>query len=117
MKRRDFILAGAAVALPAKPALPSGGADSACRFQIIQLIEQLEAAQGWESCSVVATKSFVAWQLRKALSLPQLDDSKAQLHIEFQRGDFERYQRSIWAEQERARGITYELPSLERELT
>ena len=100
MKRREFILAGADVALPAVPALPSSANAMVDRAHLIQIIEQLEADQGWETVSVIAAKHFTAWQFRKALSLPLGDSQYPQMHIDFQRDSFGRYQRTVWAERD-----------------
>lgn len=117
MKRRDFILAGTAAALPAAPALPSTTPFMADRDRLIQIIEQLEARQSWESSCVVAEKSFAAWQFRKALGLSPCNSAQAQLHIEYQRLNFDAYTSSQWAEHDRNNGINLQISSFERTLT
>ena len=116
MKRREFILAGADVAFPAVPALPSSANAMVDRAHLIQIIEQLEADQGWETVSVIAAKHFTAWQFRKALSLPLGDSQYPQMHIDFQRDSFDRYQRTVWAERDLQNGMVYQIAPMEREL-
>lgn len=116
MKRRDFILTGTAAALPAIPAQSSSTTDTVGRARLIQVIKQLEAHQGWEAVSVIAAKHFAAWQFRKALSLPLGDSQYPQMHIDFQRDNFERYQQTVWAERDLQNGTVYQIAPLERVL-
>lgn len=116
MKRREFFLTGAAVALPASPHLPPKADTTADRRYLLQIIEQLETHQGWEAASVIAAKHFAAWQFRKALSLSLADREYPQMHIDFQRGSFEQYQSTARAEQDREHGTAYQIAPMEREL-
>ena len=116
MKRREFILTGAAAALPAAPAQSSCATDTVDRAHLVQIIEQLEAHQGWESSCVIAAKHFAAWQFRGALSLPLGDSQYPQMHIDFQRDSFDRYQRTVWAERDLQNGMVYQIAPMEREL-
>ena len=84
--------------------------------RMIDVIKQLEECQGWESSSTVAAKTFAAWQMRKALGLDLPDPKTAQMHIEFQRQQFEGYRHSLLFERDRAAGKTCEVARMERAL-
>lgn len=116
MKRREFILAGSAVALPAFPVRSSSATDNLDRTHLVQIIEQLENYQGWESSCVIAAKCFAAWQFREALLLPLGNSKYPQMHIDFQHDNFERYQRTVWAERDRENGTVFQITPMEREL-
>lgn len=114
MKRRDFILSTAA-GLPAAPVLAAsyGVTDS---DRMAHVIEQLEAAQGWEVSSVVAAKAFAAWQMRKALGFDLPNPEAAQMHVDYQRQAFEQYRRTVWFERDNADGKRPQIAMFERAL-
>lgn len=106
---------------PALAALPAAAlvlpAQETERDRMIRVIEQLEAWQGWEPSSIVAAKAFAAWRMREALGLDLPDPKHAQMHIDYQRENFERCQRSDWFKQDRAAGKVYAITSMERALS
>lgn len=106
----------AAVGLSVPSCAMAAPAPEADRERIIRLIEQLEAWQGWEPTRAVAAKAFAAWQMRRALGLDLPDPQTAQMHVDFQRQQFESYRRSIWFERDIADGKQCEITPMERTL-
>ncbi len=86
------------------------------RADMIRVIEELEAWQGWEASSVVATKAFAAWQMRKAMGLDLSGSEHAQMHVDYQHQSFERYKRSYLFEMDSAAGKNCEINAMERAL-
>lgn len=113
MKRRELILAGAAIAAPVAPALASSATGDVDRETLIRVLDRLETFQDWESCCVVAAKSFAAWQFRRALSLPMPDRSYVQMHISFQKKDYEQYKNSEWGGRALESGADDQFPLME----
>lgn len=112
MNRRDlFSLAPLALVSPAFAATPETDRD-----RMVRVIEQLEAYQGWEPSSTVAAKAFAAYQMRKAMGLDLPDPQTAQMHVDYLRSDFDRYQRTVWYERDVADGKNPEIPQHERAL-
>ena len=85
--------------------------------RLVDVIEQLESAQGWEKSSVVAAKAFAAWKMRKALCLALPDPDRAQMHVDCQRQEFEDYRRSAWFQRDLDAGKEYAILPMERGLT
>lgn len=120
MSRRALLtcLPCAAVAIPlvagGTAADPAPGVDLAC---LVDVIEQLEAVQGWETSGIIAAKAFAAWKMRKALGLALPDPERAKMHVEFQQREFERYRGSARFERDRDAGKVYYISPMERGLT
>ena len=108
-------------ALPGAALLGAGAAKAASghdteRRRMIEVIEQLEAWQGWEPSSTVAAKAFAAWQMRKALGLDMPNPETAQMHVDYQRQKFEDYRRTVWFERDQAEGKHYQIAPMEAAL-
>ncbi len=117
LSRRNLLMALPVAGALAVPALAKAAqAQETDRDRMIRVIEQLEAWQGWEPSSTIAAKSFAAWQMRKALGLGLPDPKHAQMHVDFQRQKFEDYRRTVFFEQDRDAGTSYEIAPMERTL-
>jgi hypothetical protein len=113
--RRALLASPAAVAAStAFPSAPTPAEDD--RARMIQVIEQLEAWQGWEASCVCAAKAFAAWQMRRALGLELPDPETAKLHVEYQASRFADYRRCLRFERDLAEGKRYEIAPFERAL-
>ncbi len=108
--------AAAATGAAAMQGTESVTALDAQRADMIRVIEELEAWQGWEPSNVVAAKAFAAWQMRKTMGLDLPDPKHAQMHVEFQRRGFEDYKRSYLFEMDCAAGRKCEISPMERAL-
>lgn len=84
--------------------------------RMVEVIEQLEAAQGWEASNVVCCKAFVAYRMRQALGLDLPNPEHAETHVHFQRDSFERWQRTVLYERDIAAGKVATLSPWERGL-
>jgi hypothetical protein len=115
ISRRVLLASPAALAASsAFPATPAPADDA--RARIVQVIEQLEACQGWEASSVVAAKAFAAWQMRRALGLDLPDPATARLHVEYQARQFADYHRSVSFGRDLASGKNCQIAPIERAL-
>lgn len=106
MSRRSLItalpIAGVSISLPTI-AQPDSGA-------IINVIQELEAWQGWEPSNIIAAKAYAAYRMREVMALDLPNPKYAQLHIDGQLCEFERYQKSVWFERDRAEGKIISAP-------
>jgi hypothetical protein len=117
MNRRDLLKAAPAgfLVLPAMLAPAKAEADET-RARLLQVIADLEAAQGWEPGNVAAAKAFAAWQMRKALGLDLPAPTYAQMHVDSQGQAFGAYRRSYQFECDTQAGIARQISPIERSL-
>lgn len=97
----------------AKPITTSDVQEPHLNTRILEVIEQLEAVQGWEPVSTIAAKAFAAWQMRKALGLDLPNPHFAQVHVDAQRQAFSDYCNSVWFERDQAAGKHCTVPPFE----
>lgn len=116
LSRRSLLVALPGAALLGAGAAEAGSGHDTERQRMIEVIEQLEAWQGWEPSSTVAAKAFAAWQMRKALGLDLPDPKTAQMHVDYQRQKFEDYRRTVWFERDQAEGKQYQIAPMEAAL-
>lgn len=90
-------VAGVALALPLS-------ADAQGRDAVLEVIEELEAWQGWETSGVVAAKAYAAYRMREAMGLDLPDPENARMHLHFQQGSFDCYRDSYMFERDAAAG-------------
>lgn len=101
MSRRKLLTAVPASAVGLALSRPaSASVDPA----ILQVIQEMEKSEGWETSSVVAAKAYAAYRMREALGLDLPDSKYARLHLEYQSQSFEDYRRSYWYEQDMLEG-------------
>jgi hypothetical protein len=86
------------------------------RARMLQVIEQLERFQDWETTSAAAAKAFAAWQMRKALGCELPDPKIAQMHIDLQRQKFEVCREETWFKQDQEAGANYNIAPAEKSL-
>lgn len=101
LSRRTLLTAlpasGMALALPAV-------AEPAPNPEILGVIEELEAWQGWEASCVIAAKAHAAYRMREALGLDLPDPEYHQLHLHYQKHAFTAYQRTVLYRQDLVQG-------------
>ena len=93
-------------ALPATGAmlLLPAPAPAAGRSAVLDIIQELEGWQRWETISVIYTKAYVAYRLRLALDLEPPDPDTAMGHLHFQKGSWDHYRGSIRYELDQKEG-------------
>lgn len=114
MNRRQILSAAPALAFLPSAAFAAPVASD--RTRMIEVIEQLEAYQPWETSGTVAAKAFAAWQMRKALGLDMPNPKTAQMHIDYQNQTLNQYRKSYQFERDVEAGVARELPSYEQAL-
>ena len=91
INRRAMLTAGLtcslAVAAQAAPPDPSQ--------KLLELIDQLENAEGWEIGSVVWCKAWAANEIRKAMDIHPIESNGARLHVQTQERAFKAEQRRL----------------------
>ena len=98
---------GAALMLPATDVSAESAATSPA---VLKVLQELEAAQGWETAGVACTKAYAAYRLRQALGLDLPDPEPAQAHLHFQKGAWDSYTHSYWYERDQREGKMYTPP-------